>query len=98
MNFTVPGSLARMPASASAAPMSMATWASCPQACMTETCLPMYWALALEAKDSPVFSATGSASISARRATVLPGWPPRSTPTTPVPPTPVCTSMPRRRR
>ncbi|MNU08131.1 hypothetical protein D3C72_2540390 [compost metagenome] len=40
MNFTVPGSWAFMPASTSAAPISMAVWASWPQACITGTSLP----------------------------------------------------------
>ena len=51
-----------------AAPMSMAAWASCPQACITPG--------RREEKGSPVSSWMGRASMSARRATVRPGRPP----------------------
>ena len=68
-------------------------WASWPQACMTPTFSPArYLPLALDANGRPSRSLTGSASMSARRATTGPGLPPLSTPTTPVPATPVRTS------
>ena len=51
-----------MRAVSSARPSSMAVWPSCPQACMRPGLS--------EAKKSPVHSVTGSASMSARRATV----------------------------
>jgi hypothetical protein len=86
-----------MPASTVAAPSSMATWVSWPQACMTGRVRPSHWAVTLEANGRPVFSSTGRASMSARRATTLPGLPPFSTPTTPVRPTPSRTSKPRAR-
>jgi len=60
--------------------------------------LPSYFCFAFEAKGSPSGSLTGSASMSARRATVRPGLPPRRIPTTPVRATPGRTSMPRPRK
>ncbi len=59
--------------------MAMAVWPSWPQACITPG-VP-------EAKGASRTSVSGSASVSARQATVLPGRSPRSTPTTPVPAT-----------
>src|SRR4051794_40154687 len=76
----------------------MATWPSCPQACMTSTCRPRYVLRAVEAKGSPCGSLTGKASMSARSATTGPGRLPRRMPTTPVRATPVLTSRPRLRR
>ncbi len=58
------------------APSSMAMWPSCPQACMTPRCR--------EENGSPVSSAIGSASMSARRATRRPGSPPAMSAMTPV--------------
>ena len=97
-NLTVPGICSRMPASTSATAISIAVWPSWPQACITGDSTPMFICLTCDAKGSPVTSATGSASMSARSATTLPGRPPWSRPTTPWPPTPVRTSMPSLRR
>ena len=52
----------------------MATWVSCPQACMAPSIS--------EANASPVSSGIGSASMSPRSSTVGPGRPPSSTATT----------------
>ena len=76
MSFTVPGSSLRIPQSTLAAQSSMAACVSCPQACMTPS-------FSLE-KARPVFSVTGSASISARIATQPPGFSPFIRATTPV--------------
>ena len=75
-----------------AAPASQATCMSWPQACATGTVLPAASvAVAVLAYGRPVASFTGSASMSARSITVGPS-PLRSSPTTPVRPTPVVTS------
>ena len=58
MNTTWPASSSRRSASSRAAPTSIATWVSCPQACMTPG--------TSEAKGSPVSSCTGRASMSPR--------------------------------
>ena len=76
INITVPGRSSFNPASTSAVAISMAVSASCPQACMTETVLPKYSAVSWDAKGSPSGSLTGRASMSARRATVRPTFPP----------------------
>ena len=94
MNLTVPGSCSRIPARSSATLIRIATWASCPQACMTPTSCPLYCDLTVDLNGRSTSSATGSASMSARSATTGPGRPPRSMPTTPVFATPVLTSMP----
>ena len=91
MNLTEPRSWLRSPASTSATPIRMATWASWPQACMTPTGSPFHCAFTFEANGTSTSSATGSASMSARSATTGPGRPPSSTPTTPVTPTPSVT-------
>ena len=57
------------------APISIAACVSCPQACILPSCS--------EAKGSPVSSCIGSASMSARRSTVLPGFPPFISPIIP---------------
>ncbi len=98
MKTTVPSIWSFMPARISAVPIRMATWLSWPQACITGTVWPLYCAVTFEENGRPVCSATGRASMSARRATTLPGLPPFRMPTTPVLPTPVRTSMPRARR
>ena len=72
-----PGRCSRMPASTVAAPSSIDVWPSCPQACMT----PGF----SEANGSPVSSSMGSASMSARIASVGPGRPPTRRATTLVP-------------
>ncbi|MCY1220341.1 hypothetical protein D3C87_660620 [compost metagenome] len=92
ISFTVPGSCAFIEASTSATPMRIATWPSCPQACITSTVAKPHWARALEAKGTSTCSFTGSASMSARSATTGPGLPPRSVATTPVTATPSRTS------
>ncbi len=84
MNFTVPGMLARIEASTSATPISIAVWASWPQACMTPQDCPLYSAVATLLNGTSTSSFTGSASMSARSATTEPGLPPFSIPTTPV--------------
>ena len=68
----------------SAIVIAIAVWPSCPQACITPG-VP-------EVKGASSSSVSGSASMSARHAMVGPGRSPWSTPTTPVPPTPVRTS------
>src|SRR5579885_1505467 len=89
-NFTLPCSASRCCARMSATVRPMATWPSWPQACILPgTC---------DLKGRSFSSWTGRASMSARIASVLPGWLPRSTPTTPVLPTPVRTSRPLARR
>ena len=98
MNLTEPGSCAFMPASTSAVAMRIATCVSCPQACITSTSLPRNWPLAFDANGTSTRSFTGSASMSARKATTGPGEAPLSRPTTPVLATPVFTSRPSRRR
>ncbi len=65
---------------------------SCPQACITWTVSPAsFFAVTWLAYARPVFSSTGSASMSARTRTVGPA-PFFMTATTPVFPTPVATS------
>ena len=98
MKTTVPSIWSFMPARTSAVPIRIATWLSWPQACITGTVWPRYLPVAFEANGRPVCSATGKASMSARRATTLPGLPPFKIPTTPVLPTPVRTSRPSLRR
>ncbi len=70
-------------------------WLSWPQACMTPTSCPLYSVRTLDAKGRSTISVTGRASMSERNATVGPGRPPRSSPTTPVWAIPVRTSIPR---
>ena len=66
---------------------------------MTPTSSPFQMARALEANGTSTSSLTGSASMSARSATTLPGSLPLSRPTTPVWATPVRTeSNPRLRK
>ena len=98
MNFTVPGICARIPASTVAAPMSIAVCASWPHACITPTSCPANVDRTLDLNGRSTCSVTGSASMSARSATTPPGFPPRSTPTTPVFATPSRTSSPSDRR
>ena len=99
MNFTLPAISARSPARMVATAIRMATWQSCPQACITPTCSPFHTARAREANGRSTSSVTGRPSMSARSATTLPGLPPLSKPTTPVWATPVFTSSkPRLRR
>ena len=93
-NLTVPCSSSRIPARAAATPMRMATWVSCPQACMTGTVSPLYSPVASDRKGRSFRSGTGNASMSARRAITGPGRPPSRMPTTPVCATPVVTSIP----
>src|SRR5262245_3940104 len=87
MNSTRPASSARRRWSRRAAPASMATWESCPQACIAPS--------TSEAKSSPVSSRSGSASMSARSRSVGPGRPPSSAATTEVVRSPVRTRRPR---
>ena len=75
-SLTTPPHSSRVSCSTSAAVSSIAVWQSCPQACMTP-------GLQL-AKEAPVVSVTGSASMSARRRTVLPGFAPRISASVPV--------------
>ena len=83
----------RCAASTSATAIRMAVWQSWPQACITGTSAPSHCALACEANGTWTSSATGRASMSARRATTGPApAPPRRTPTTPVTATPSRTS------
>ena len=72
-----------------AAPSSMLLCPSWPQACITPS-----WA---ERHSGLPVSVIGSASISARKATLASPLPRCKTPTTPVPPTPVWTSSPNSR-
>ena len=91
---TVPRQRSFIRARSVAAPVQPAMCTSCPQACITGTVCPAgLTPVAVLAYGNPVFSSTGSASSSVRRSTVGP-FPLRSTPTTPVPPTPVVTSYP----
>ena len=85
-NTTVPARRAFSRSRTAAAPSAMAMWASWPQACMQPG-----W---VEAKASPVSSAIGRASMSARIIRVGPGLPVRRSPTTPVPAIPLRTSRP----
>src|SRR5918993_441386 len=57
-------------------PTNIAVWASCPQACITPS--------TFETKACSFSSCMGNASISALKATVLPGLLPSTTPSTPV--------------
>ena len=75
-NTIVPGISSRWFAINRAVVSRQAMWLSWPQACMT----PGF----SEANGSPVSSWTGSASMSERMQRVLPGFPPFSTPMTPV--------------
>ena len=85
MKLTVPLKL-RVSARYFAAPSSIVVWPSWPQACIR----PGFWL----AYGNPVASRIGSASMSARSPTEAWPLPLRNTPTTPVLPTPRCTSMP----
>ena len=77
-----------------AVPAHADMWMSCPHACMTGTSWPAaFFVVAVLAKASPVFSATGSASSSVRSITVGPA-PFFMIATMPVLPTPVVTSKP----
>src|ERR1700761_3098104 len=67
MKITSPGSSAWRAASSRAAPASMATCRSCPQACITPSNRELY--------GSPVASVTGSASMSPRSSTTGRAWP-----------------------
>ena len=90
---TAPRHSARAAASTSAAAIRMATWQSCPQACITPTSSPPQRVRARLAKGRSTSSVTGRASMSARSATTGPGpAPQRVTPTTPVTATPSRTS------
>src|SRR5829696_6200145 len=73
---TRPGSSSLISSSNHPAPTSIAVWASCPQACITPS--------TFETKECSFSSCMGNASRSALRATVLPGLPPSTTPSTPV--------------
>ncbi len=84
MSVTVPGMRARIPASTSATPISIAVWASCPHACITPHAWPFHSVRTVLLNGTSTSSTTGRASMSARRATPGPGRPPFSTPTTPV--------------
>ena len=75
-SITSPGNVSRIATSALATPSRIPVWASWPQACITPTVSPRYCAVALEANGRPLRSATGSASMSARRAILGPGLPP----------------------
>ena len=76
MKTTVPFSLSRWAHRARAAPASMATWVSWPQACIApSTC---------EQNSSPVSSRSGSASMSPRSRTVRPFCGPRRMATRPL--------------
>ena len=70
MNSTRPGISSRRADSSRAAPASIATCVSCPQACIVPSLR--------ELKSSPVSSGIGSASMSPRSSTVGPGLPPVS--------------------
>ena len=68
---------------------------SWPQACITPVSWPLYTVRTVDLNGTSTSSVTGSASMSARSATVGPGLPPLRIPTTPgMPPTFSCTSMP----
>ena len=69
MNITVPASRSRSAQSACAAPTSMATWVSWPQACIAPSMR--------ERKSRPVSSFSGRASMSPRSSTVRPLSEPR---------------------
>ena len=74
-NSTVPARRSRRPLSSSATPSRMATWASCPHACIApSTSL---------ANGRSVSSGIGNASMSPRNSTVRPGLPPSRTATSP---------------
>ena len=84
MNFTVPGRCARSPASTSATPIRIATWASWPQACMTPTSWPLYVdAHRGRERDVDLLGHRQRVHVGAQRDH-RPGLPPRRTPTTPV--------------
>ena len=85
MKWTMPSKL-RVSARYLAAPSSMVVWPSCPQACIAP--------FTVLRKGRSVSSSIGSASISARSPMARLPEPFRSTPTTPVPPTPRWTSIP----
>jgi hypothetical protein len=70
MNSTRPGISSRLPDNRRAAPASIATWVSCPHACIVPSLR--------ELKSSPVSSCSGNASMSPRSSTVGPGTPPVS--------------------
>jgi hypothetical protein len=76
MKTTSPHRSSRRPASRYAAPTSIAVCRSWPHACISPA--------SRLANSSPEFSATGSASMSARSSTAGPGDPPRSTAVTAV--------------
>ena len=79
---------------ASATPIRMATCVSWPHACMTPDSLPAQVVFTFDVKGRSTSSVTGSASMSARKATTGPGLPPFSSATMPVCATPVWTSNP----
>jgi hypothetical protein len=74
MNRASPLSSSARPVSSAAAPSSMAVWPSCPHACMTPS--------RSDANSTPLSSWMGSASMSARSASVRPGRPVRRWATT----------------
>ena len=86
MKTAVPGTSARRADMSSAMVIAMAVWPSCPHACITPG-VP-------DVNGASRISVSGSASMSARHAIVLPGLSPRRMPTTPVPAMPVRTSSP----
>ena len=94
MNFTVPGTCSFISQSILATPSKMLRWVSWPHACITGTSSPLYSPICLEAQGMSTRSFTGSPSMSARRPTTGPGFPPFKTATTPVLATPVCGSYP----
>ncbi|MNV50748.1 hypothetical protein D3C71_1427740 [compost metagenome] len=89
MNTTVPSKL-RCVDKYCAAPSSMAVWPSWPQPCMRP--------LMVDLCAKRLCSGMGSASMSARRPIIFLPLPARNTPTTPVFPSPVCTSRPHSRK
>jgi len=76
MNITVPASWSFFAQSARAAPASMATWVSWPQACIAPS--------VRDEKSRPVSSVSGRASMSPRSSTVRPLGDPRRMASTPV--------------
>src|SRR5690606_37926685 len=88
MKCTVPSKL-RCRARYSAAPSRMEVWPSCPQPCMRPATVDLC--------AKRLCSGMGRASMSARRPIFLAPLPALSTPTSPVLPNPVCTSMPKLR-
>ena len=93
----VPDHWLRIAASRRAVPIHAAIWVSWPHEWAMKVSRPSrVWPRARLAKDRPVRSSIGSASMSARSSSTGPG-PFSMTATTPVPPTPVVTVKPARR-